>query len=170
MKHRNGDQIIQPFCRIGFPQEITSPLHNLKKFQKLEKTTAESCRMHWNLINDKEFGSLKFLKLKYRRGDQIIHPFCRVGFPQEIRSPLFNLTKFQKAEKSIVESCRMDWNLMNDEEFGSLKFLKLKYRRGDQLIQPFCRIGSAEDVRSLLFTLTKFQKADKSIAESCRMH
>ena len=59
---------------------------------------------------------------------------------------------------------------MNDEEFGSLKFLKLKYRRGDQLIQPFCRIGSAEDVRSLLFNLTKFQKADKSIAESCRMH
>ena len=31
---------------------------------------------------------------------------------------------------------------MNDEEFGSLKLLKLKYSRGDQIIQTFCRIGS----------------------------
>ena len=31
---------------------------------------------------------------------------------------------------------------MNDEDFGSLKNLKLKYRRGDQIIQIFCKIGS----------------------------
>ena len=31
---------------------------------------------------------------------------------------------------------------MNDEEFCSLKFVKLKYRRGDQIIQSFCRIAS----------------------------
>ena len=30
---------------------------------------------------------------------------------------------------------------MNDEEFGSLKLLKLKDRRGHQIIQPICRIG-----------------------------
>ena len=63
-------------------------------------------------------------------------------FPLEIRSPLFNLGKFKKTDKSTVESCSMHINLLNDEEFGSLKFLKLKYRRGDQIIQPFCRIGS----------------------------
>ena len=67
-----GDQIIQQFCRIGSPQEIRSPIFNLRKFENIEKSTSESCRMHSNLLNDKEFGSLKFLKLKYRRGEQII--------------------------------------------------------------------------------------------------
>ena len=33
---------------------------------------------------------------------------------------------------------------MNDEEFGSRKLLKLKYRRGDQIIQTFCKIGSTQ--------------------------
>ena len=58
-------------------------------------------------MNVEEFGSLKFLKLKYRRGDQINQAFCRIGFPQEITSTLFNLKKFQKLEKSTAESCRM---------------------------------------------------------------
>ena len=142
LKYRTGDQRIQPFCRIGSPQEIRSPLFNLTKFQKPKKSTAESYRIHWNLMNEKEFGSFKFLKLKYRRVDQIIKTFCRTGSPKEIRSPLFNMTKFQKPKKSTAESCRMHWNLMNDKEFGSFKFLKLKYGMGDQIILPFCRIGS----------------------------
>ena len=50
-------------------------------------------------MNSEEFGFLKSLKLKYRKGDQIIQPFSRIGFPQVIRSPLFNLRKFQKAKK-----------------------------------------------------------------------
>ena len=51
-----------------FPQEISSPLFNLRKFLKIQKSPAESCRMHQNLMNDmdKEFGSFKFLILKYR--------------------------------------------------------------------------------------------------------
>ena len=40
--------------------------------------------MHWNLMNDKEFGSLKLLKLKYRREDQIIQTFFRIGSPQKL--------------------------------------------------------------------------------------
>ena len=170
LKYRRGDQIIQLFCRIGSPQEIRSPLFHLRKFEKTEKGTAESCRMHWNLLDDEEFGSLEFLKLKYRSGDQIIQPFCRIGSPQEIRSPLFHLRKFEKTEKSTAESSRMHWNLPDDEEFGSLQFLKLKYRRGDQIIQPFCRIGSPQEIRSPLFNLRKFEKTEKSTAESCRMH
>ena len=114
---QKGDQIVQPFCRIGSHQEIRSPLFNLKKFWKLDKSTAESCRMYWNLINDEEFGSFKCLILKYRRGNQIIQPFCRIGSPQEIRSPLFNLRKFSKTDKSTAEPCRMHGNLINDEEF-----------------------------------------------------
>ena len=125
---------LQLFCRIGFPQEIRSPLFNLRKFEKTEKSADESCRTHWNLMNDEEFGCFKFLELKYRRGDQIIQPFCRIGSHQQIRSPLFNLKKFQKIDKSIGELFRAHWNLMSNKEFGSLKFLKLKYRRGDQII------------------------------------
>ena len=131
LKYRMGDQLFKPFCRIGYPQEIRFPLFNLRKFQKPEKSTAESFRMNWNLMNDKEFGSFNFLKLKSWRGVQIIHLLCRICSPQEIKCPLFNLRKSQKPEKSTVESCRMHWNLMNDEEFGSFKFLKLKYRRED---------------------------------------
>ena len=147
VKYRRGDQIFQPFCRIGSPQETRFPLFNLRKFQKLDKGTPKSCRMYWNLMNEKEFGSFKFLKLKSRRGDQITQLFCIIGFHQEIRIPLFNLMKFQKLEKSTSESRRMQWYLMNEEEFGSLKFVKLKYRRGVQIIQPFCRIGPPQEIR-----------------------
>ena len=33
---------------------------------------------------------------------------------------------------------------MNDEEFGSIEFLRLKYRRGDQTIQTFGKIDSLQ--------------------------
>ena len=100
--------------------------------------------MHWNVINDDEFWSIKLLNLKYRRVDQIIQTFCKTGSPQKLGPPLFNLWKFQDAEKSTPESCRMHWNVINGDEFGSIKLLKLKYRRGDQIIQTFCKIGSPQ--------------------------
>ena len=163
---RNNSAVLQNW----FSTELRSPLFNLMKFQKSEKSTAESCRRHWNLMNDKEYGSFKFLKLKYRRVDQIIQPFCKSGSPQEIRFSLFNLKKFEKNEKNTAESCRMHWNLMNDDEFGSFKLLKFKYRRGDQIIQLFYRIGSPQEIRSPLFNLRKFQKPEKSSTASCRTH
>ena len=135
------------------PQEIRSLIFNFWKFETFEKSTPESCRMHWNLMNDEEFGSLKLLKLKYRRGDQIIQLFCRIGSPQEIIFPLFNSQKLQSSEKGTPESCKMHWNLMNDKEFRSFKLLKLKYRRGDRIIQLFCRICYSQEIRSLLFNL-----------------
>ena len=33
---------------------------------------------------------------------------------------------------------------MNDEEFGSIELLRLKYRKGDQIIQTFSKIGSPQ--------------------------
>ena len=81
-------------------------------------------------MNDNEFGSIKLLKLKYRRGDQIIQSFCKIDSLPEITSPLFNLEKFQGSEKSSRESFRMHGNLMNDDEFGSSKLVKSKYSRG----------------------------------------
>ena len=168
LKYRRGDQVIQPFWKIGSRQEIRSPLLNLRKFQKIEKSTVESIGTHWSSMNDKEFESLKFTELKYRRGDQIIQSFWRIGSHQEIMSLLFNLRKFQKIEKSRGESWSTHWNLINDEEFESVKYLEFKYRRGVQIIQPFCRIGCLQEIRSPLFNLRKFQKIYKSTGESCR--
>ena len=130
-------------------------------FQNAQKITAESYRVHWNLMNDDEFGSFKFLKLKYRSGDQIIQLFWRIGSPKEIRFPLFNLRKFQNLEKRTAESSRMYWNLMNDNEFRSFKFLKLKYKRGDQIIKLFCRFVPPKKLGSPSLIWWIFEKLRK---------
>ena len=154
-KYRRRDQMIQPFCRIGSPQEIKLTLFNLKTFQKSEKSVTESFRRHWNIMNDKEFGSFKFSKLKYRRaggGGANNSAVLQNWFP-----PTNYVTSLSvKSEKNAVESCRMHWNLMNDKKYVSFKFLKLKYRSGDQLIQQFCRISSCQEITSPLFHLRKF--------------
>ena len=93
-------------------------------------------------MNDEEFGSKKLLKLIYRRGGLNSSDILENWFPPEIRSPLFNLYKFENPEKSTPESCRIDRNAMNDEGFGSIELLRLKDRRGDQIVQTFCKIGS----------------------------
>ena len=61
---QKGDQINQSFCKTGFPLEIKSHLFNFYTFEDSEESTPESSRIHWNLMNDKEFGSRKLLKLK----------------------------------------------------------------------------------------------------------
>ena len=67
-------------------------------------------------------GPSNFLKLKYRRGDHIIQLFYRIGSPQEINSPLFDLRKFEKTEKSTAQSCRMFLNILRDEKSGPSNF------------------------------------------------
>ena len=57
---------------------------------------------------------------------------------------------------------------MNGKEFGSLKVLKLKYSRVDQIIQTFCKIGSPQklDISSLIWSnLTTLRKALLNHAE-----
>ena len=61
-------------------------------------------------MNDDEFGYIKLLILKYRKGDQIIKTFFKVGSPQKLGLP---------SKKKSSESYRRHENLMNDEEFGS---------------------------------------------------
>ena len=143
-----------------------SPLFNLRKFQKIGKSTGESIGTQWGPMNQEEFESFKFLELKYRKVDQVIQPFCRIRSFQEIRSPLFHLEKFQKSQKCTGESCTPHLNIMNDKEFKWFTFLKLKYRREDQIIQPFCKIGSHQEIMSPLLNLRKFQKIKKSTGES----
>ena len=81
--------------------------------------------------------------------------------PQKIMFPLFNLGEFWmgilKVFESTPESCSQLWNLRNDEELESLKILKLKYRRGNQIIQPFCRIVSQKGIRSPSLVCGYFQ-------------
>ena len=57
--------------------------------------------------------------------------------PPKIRSPVFNLEKFQDCEDSTPESCRMRWNVMHDEEFGSIELLRLKYRHREEIVKTF---------------------------------
>ena len=55
----------------------------------------------------------------------------------------------------------MYWNLVNDDEFRPVKLLKLIYRKGDQIIQTFCKIDPPPEIRSPLFYLYKFQDSEK---------
>ena len=92
-------------------------------------------------MNDEEWVRKTF-KIEIQKGRQNNSDFLQNWFPPEIMSPLFYLPKFQDFEKSTPESCAMHSNLVNDNKFGSTKLLKFKYRRGDQIIQTFCKIGS----------------------------
>ena len=55
-----------------------------------------------------------------KEGDQIIQTFCKIGSPQKLGPPIFNLRKFQDCQKTSFDSRRNDWNLVNDEELGSI--------------------------------------------------
>ena len=76
------------------------------------------------------------------QGRQNNSDFLENWFHTEIKSPLFNLQKFQNSEKNTPESCIMSCNLMKDEEILSMKVLKWKYRMKESIIQTFCKIGS----------------------------
>ena len=90
------------FLQNWFPPEIRFSLFNLQKFQKSEKGTPDSSRMHWNLMNDKDFASIKLLKLKYRRGDQIIQTFCKIGSPQKLGPPSLICRNFKTLRKVLL--------------------------------------------------------------------
>ena len=79
--------------------------------------------MHWNVMNVDDFASRKLLLLKYNRDDQIIQNFYKIGPPRN-SSSLFYLQKFQDSEKSTPELCKVNWNLMDDDELESTKLLK----------------------------------------------
>ena len=82
--------------------------------------------MHWNLINDKEFGSLKVLRLKYRSGDQVIQTFSKISSPKGIRFPALYMEKFKKSDKSSSHSYRTHWNLIHDKKIWFCKRLKIE--------------------------------------------
>ena len=128
-KYRRGDQIIQTFYRIGSPQKLGPPSLICRNVKSLTKKSSESYGRLGNLMNDKEFGSLKVLKLKYRRGDQIIQLFfksawflprnqapsiqaiqlfCKIGFPPHPwkLGPLVNLRQSQKSGEKYLNQVK----------------------------------------------------------------
>ena len=94
----NNSDILQNW----FPPEISSLVFNLYKFQDSSKSTAESCRIHWNAMNDKQFESRKLLKLKYRKGEQIIQTFCKIDSPQKLAPPSLICTNFTTLRKVLL--------------------------------------------------------------------
>ena len=99
----------------------------------------------------------KTFKIEIQKGGPNNSDILQNWFHPEIRSPLFNLRKFQDSEESLPDSCRMDWNLINDEEFWSKKLLKLENRRGDQIIPTFCKIGSPQKLAPPSLTWGNFR-------------
>ena len=87
--------------------------------------------------------------------------FLQNWFSWEIRSPLFNMKKFQNSEKSAPESCRIQWHLMNDKEKWSKRLLKLKCKMGNQIIQTFCKIGSPQKFGFLSLICRNFKTITK---------
>ena len=50
---------------------------------------------------------------------------------------------------------------MSDDEFASIKLLKLKYSREDQIIQTFCKICSPQKLGPLSLICTNFKTLSK---------
>ena len=57
----------------------------------------------------------------------------------------------------------MHWNVMNDEQIVSIKLWKLKYRRGDQIIQTLCKIGSPQKLGPSSLICRNFKSLTKKI-------
>ena len=154
----NNSDILQ----IGLPLEIRSPLFNLQKFQDSEKSTPDSERDHWKLLNNEEFGSIERLRLKYRTGSGPNNSDIPQNWlPLEIRSPLFNLQNFLDPEKSIPDSYTNDWNLMNDE--GGVG-----WGGGGPYNWDILQICFDPEIRSPVFHISKFQDFNKSSPDSYR--
>ena len=52
--------------------------------------------------NDDETVPIKLLKLKYRRGHQIIRTFCKIGSPQKLGPPSLICRNFKTLRKVLL--------------------------------------------------------------------
>ena len=89
-KYWRGAQITQSFCWIASThQNLGLSLSSSCKFQKSDKDNPGLYRMHWNLMNGAEPGSIKLLKLKYRSaGGQIVQTSLEIDCPEKFVPPL----------------------------------------------------------------------------------
>ena len=117
-------------------------------------------------MNDAEFGSIKLLRLKYRRRDQIIQTFCKIGPPQKLDPPyayLKTLTEVLLNHRKCLKSKCLKWLKSNESRriwvHGTFKIEIQKWggEGGDKITQTFCKIGSPQklDPPSLICTNLK---------------
>ena len=63
-------------------------------------------------MDDEEFGSIELLRLKYKRGDETIQTFCKIGSPQKLGPPSLICTIFRTLQKVLLnhaEYIEMQW-------------------------------------------------------------
>ena len=53
-------------------------------------------------MKNEEFRSTKLSKMKYRRGDQIIQTFCKIGSPQKLGPPSLMFRNFKTLRKVLL--------------------------------------------------------------------
>ena len=56
--------------------------------------------------------------------------------------------------------------LINDAEFGSFNFLQLKYRKEEQIIEPFYRTVLPQEIWSSHLNLRNFEKLRKGLLDN----
>ena len=121
LRYRRGDQIIQTFCNIGYPQKSGPPSLTCTNFKTLRKVLLN----HQNAWRSNEWQGIwvhQTFKIEIQNGQPNNSDLLQNWFPVKIRSPLFNLYKFQDSQKSTPESCRMHWNLMMTMNLGLQNF------------------------------------------------
>ena len=122
------------------------------EISKLWESTPESWGMHWYLMNDHEFGTTKLWKFKYRRADQIIRTFCKIGFPKKLGRP------------SLKEYCWIMHNALKSNEWQSIwvyKTFEIQIQKGVQTIQTFCKIDFPQKLGVPSLTCRHFKTLKK---------
>ena len=122
IKIQKGGPNNSSFLQTSFPPESRSPLFDWKIFQDSEKITIESYKMHWNLMKDEQSGSVKLLKLKYRRRGQIIQTFCKIGFIQKLDAPSFICKNFKTLRKALLNHTKRLEIWWRTKNLGPLNF------------------------------------------------
>ena len=130
---------------------ICSPILYLNIKSLMEPNSSS---LNWNLINGKESFCTKLSKLKYRRVEQIIQTFCKIGSPQKLgRYSLIcrNFNTLIKVLQNLNLKCFMDpnssslirfqWILPDAGELFSESWSFLKLKRGELIsgVNRYCR-------------------------------
>ena len=112
LKYRKGDQIIHVFCKIDSSQKLCPPLYFVEiswlweKYSLIMKISLKANEWRRNCVH-------KTFRIEIQKREPNNEGILQNLLPPEIKSPLFNLKKFQGSEKGTRETEKMNWNLMN---------------------------------------------------------
>ena len=83
--------------------------------------------------------SIKLLKLKYGRGDQIIQTLWKIGSPKKWGLPSLICRNFKSLTKKIFWIIQSTWKSNKWRRIWVLESFKIEIQKGDQIIQLFFR-------------------------------